>query len=123
MALIFKMDVLSALKEHGYTTYRIRKDKLLSESTVQKLRKGEPLSWENIDTLCQLLHCQPGDLLRHVSDFAPPGEWCVNCKRLGTMILPGSANQCPWCFEYTTVLDEEAGHLRKCDDCLSSSYC
>ncbi len=73
MALKFKTDVLTALKERGYTTYRIRKDRILSESTVQKLRKGEPLSWENIDTLCELLDCQPGDLLEFSSGKANGG--------------------------------------------------
>lgn len=68
MPLKFRIDVLAALKEKGYTTYRVRKDKLLSESTVQKLRNSLPVSWENIETLCQLLHCQPGDLMEYVDD-------------------------------------------------------
>lgn len=61
--MVFKFDVLQALKEAGYTTYRIRTDKLLGESTVQKLRNGKPVSWENIETLCRLLNVQPGELL------------------------------------------------------------
>ena len=65
MGMVFKFDVLKALKEKGYTTYRIRADKILSESTVQKLRTGKPLSWENIETLCRLLEVQPGDLLEY----------------------------------------------------------
>ena len=68
MPLKYRIDVLAALKEKGYTTYRVRKDKLLSESTVQKLRNSLPVSWENIETLCQLLHCQPGDLMEYVDD-------------------------------------------------------
>lgn len=65
MSMHYKIDMLSALKEAGYTTYRIRKDKLLSESTVQKLRNNEPVSWENIETLCKLLKCQPGDIIEY----------------------------------------------------------
>lgn len=61
--LKYKIDVIEALKSKGLTTYQIRKDKLLSESTVQKLRNKKPVSWENIETLCELLECQPGDLL------------------------------------------------------------
>ena len=63
MPLQFKIDVVSALKEKGYTTYRIRNEKILSESTVQKLRAGKGVSWENIETLCRLLECQPADLI------------------------------------------------------------
>ena len=61
MGMIFKFDMLKALKDKGYTTYKIREKKILSESTVQKLRKGTPVSWENIEALCRLLKCQPGD--------------------------------------------------------------
>ena len=68
MALKYKIDVLAALKEKGITTYQIRKDRLLSESTVQKLRAGVGVSWENIETLCRLLECQPGDLMKYVPE-------------------------------------------------------
>ena len=68
MGLQFKVDVLAALKEKGITTYQIRKEKLLSESTVQKLRAGIGVSWENIETLCRLLDCQPYDLIEFVKD-------------------------------------------------------
>ena len=70
MGLQFKIDVLAALKEKGITTYQIRKEKLLSESTVQKLRAGIGVSWENIETLCRLLDCQPYDLIEYVKDGA-----------------------------------------------------
>lgn len=65
MPLHYIIDVLDALKQNGYSTYRIRKEKLLGESTLQKLRQGLPVSWENIETLCGLLHCQPGDIIRY----------------------------------------------------------
>lgn len=68
MPLIYKIDVLTALKNAGYTTYKIRKEKLLSESTVQKLRNKQPVAWENIATICKLLNCQPGDILEYEKD-------------------------------------------------------
>ena len=68
MGLQFKVDVLAALKEKGITTYQIRKEKLLSESTGQKLRAGIGVSWENLETLCRLLDCQPYDLIEFVKD-------------------------------------------------------
>lgn len=68
MPLQYKIDVLNALKEKGFTTYKIRQEKLLSESTVQKLRAGIGVSWENIETLCRLLECQPADLIEYVED-------------------------------------------------------
>lgn len=68
MGLQFKVDVLAALKEKGITTYQIRKEKLLSESTVQKLRAGIGVSWENLETLCRLLDCQPYDLIEYIKE-------------------------------------------------------
>jgi putative transcriptional regulator len=73
MSVVYKFDVLERLRLSGYTTYKIRKDKLLSESTVQKLRRGDGVSWENISTICALLNCQPGDLLEYVPDSADKG--------------------------------------------------
>jgi len=68
MSLQYKIDVVAALKDKGYTSYKIRQEKLLSESTIQKLRSGKGVSWENIETICRLLNCQPGDLLRYTTD-------------------------------------------------------
>ena len=68
MPLKYKIDVLAALKEKGITTYKIRQEKIMSESTVQKLRAGVGVSWENIETLCRLLECQPGDLMEYEKD-------------------------------------------------------
>lgn len=66
MGLQYKIDVLDELKSNGYTAYRLRKEKLLSESTIQKLRTGSGISWENIETLCDLLSCQPGHILEYI---------------------------------------------------------
>jgi putative transcriptional regulator len=65
MALRYKINVLDALKAKGYTTYTLRKQKLLSESTIQKLRAGEGVAWDNLETLCRLLECDIGDLLMY----------------------------------------------------------
>ena len=64
----YKIDVLRALKNTGFTTYRLRKDKILGEATIQKLRNFELVSWENINTICKLLNCQPGDMMEYVKD-------------------------------------------------------
>ena len=65
MALKYKINVLDALKEKGYSSYTLRKEKLLSESTIQKLREGEGVAWDNLETLCRLLDCDISDLLEY----------------------------------------------------------
>lgn len=68
MALRYKINVLDALKEKGYSSYTLRKEKLLSESTIQKLREGEGVAWDNLDTLCRLLDCDISELLEYNKD-------------------------------------------------------
>lgn len=59
----YKFDVLERLKASGYTTYKLRKEKIMGEATIQQLREGQLVSWANMDTICGLLNCQPGELL------------------------------------------------------------
>ena len=68
MPLQYKVDVLAALKEKGYNTNRIRTEGLLSQSTLQKFRNKQGVSWENLETLCDLLECQPADLIEWVKE-------------------------------------------------------
>ena len=68
MPLVYKIDVLQALKDKGYNTNRLRKEKILAESTIQKLRENKPISWANIAQICDLLHCQPGDIMEYVEE-------------------------------------------------------
>ena len=67
MPLQYKIDVLAALKEKGYNTNKLRKEKILAESTIQKLREHKPISWANIAQLCDLLDCQPNDFLKNIA--------------------------------------------------------
>ena len=68
MAIRYKIDIIAALKEAGYSTYKIRKEKILAESTLQAFRAGQLVSWENVDRVCKMLHCQPGDILEYVEE-------------------------------------------------------
>ena len=68
MALKYKINVLDELKNKGITSYSLRKNKTLSESTIQKLRNGEGVSWDNLEVLCGLLDCNIEDLLVYEKD-------------------------------------------------------
>ena len=67
----YKIDVIAALKDAGFSTYRIRQEKLLHEMTLQKLRKGDLVSWSVLDDICKLLNMQPGDLIERVEEPEP----------------------------------------------------
>jgi len=66
MPFRYKFDVMQALKDAGYTSYKLRKEKLLGESVMTQLRAGEMVSYLNLETLCKLLDCQPGDIMEYV---------------------------------------------------------
>ena len=66
MPIKYKIDVLEALKAAGYSTYKIRKEKIMSESTLQKFRDGEIVNPDNMALICKLIGCQPGDILEYV---------------------------------------------------------
>lgn len=62
--IIYKINILEALKKAGYSSYRLRQEKVLGEGTLQQLRIGNTkISVETLDTICTLLECQPGDLI------------------------------------------------------------
>lgn len=68
MPIKYKIDILAALKEVGYSTYKLRQMKLFGERNIQKIREGEVLNADNLAKICELLHCQPGDILEYVEE-------------------------------------------------------
>ena len=68
MAIRYKIDILAGLKKKGYSSTRIREEKLIGQSYLQQLRRGELVSWKTLDTICSLLECQPGDLVEFVRE-------------------------------------------------------
>lgn len=65
--LKYKIDILEELKKIGYTSYKLRKDKIIGEAQIQKIRNGELASKETLNTICKLLNMQPGDILEYVN--------------------------------------------------------
>ncbi len=68
MPVNYKLDVLNALKSKGYSTYRLRKEKIFAESTLQAFRAGIMVSYDTIGKLCEMLNCQVGDILEYKSE-------------------------------------------------------
>ena len=68
MAIRYKVDIMAELKKKGYSSTRIREEKLIGQSYLQQIRHGELVSWKTLDTICALLECQPGDLIEFVPE-------------------------------------------------------
>lgn len=59
--------LFTLMKEKGLTTYRIRRDKIISEGTLQSLREGRSVTTDAIANLCEALDCQPGDIMEYIA--------------------------------------------------------
>ena len=63
--IIFK-DILKKLSAAGWSTYRLQKKKQISNGVISRLRAGESISTNTVDTICRLLHCQPNDIMEYI---------------------------------------------------------
>lgn len=97
MAIHYRIDVLQWLKAAGYNTGRLRREKLLGQSTLTKLRRGELLSWGETGKVCELLHVQPGDLFQFIPETAEgakvpgPSEFTR-----GVELIAAAVGASPW---------------------------
>lgn len=68
--LSYKIDVLEKLKEKGFSSYRLRQEKILSEGTISKIRNNDPgITLESLNTICCICRLQPGDIIEcQISD-------------------------------------------------------
>lgn len=62
--------LFSLLEEKGWTTYRIRKEKLIGQGTLTALKNGTGgLDSKTIARICKVLNCQPGDIMEFIPDW------------------------------------------------------
>ena len=64
----YKINLLLALKNIGYNTNKIRKEKIFTEAQLQQMRENKLLTQKALNKVCTLLDCQPGDILEYVPD-------------------------------------------------------
>lgn len=66
MAIRYKGDILARLKEKGYTTTKLRKEKIFGERTMQEFRSNGVIPYKTLDRLCELLECNISDIIEYV---------------------------------------------------------
>ena len=67
----YKKDIILALKNIGYSTYKIRKEKIFTEGQLQQIRDNKLLTQEALNKVCTLLNVQPGDIIEFIPDDEP----------------------------------------------------
>lgn len=63
--MIVYKDILQKLKDAGYNQARLRKEKLLSESTMQRIRDGESITIEKLGEICKLTGLPVEELIEY----------------------------------------------------------
>lgn len=59
------------LKTKSVKAIDLRKHKIVSEATLQKMRHNETgLSYDSLNRICAFLQCQPADIMEYVEDEA-----------------------------------------------------
>lgn len=59
----YKIDILKELSNRGYTSTKMRKDKIMSEGTMQHIRNGKGISMDTLNTICLILRLEPSDVV------------------------------------------------------------
>ena len=56
-------------EERGITTYTIRKNNIMSQSALTKMKNATgSIDTRTIEKLCMILECQPGDIMEYIPD-------------------------------------------------------
>ena len=78
--LRYRINVLQALKEKGFTAYKLRKENIFGGAVVQAFRNGEIVSIHSLHTVCKLLNCQLSDIVEYIPDEEIHNEWEIAIK-------------------------------------------
>ena len=63
-----RTDVMKILKKAGYNSRRLRRESILSESTMTRLRHGNDICLSTLSKLCDLLDVPYAYLIEEVKD-------------------------------------------------------
>ena len=70
------------LKERGITTYKIRKENIISQAALTKMKNGEGnIDTRTLERLCSYLQCQPGDIMEYTEEQRKLGQLDNTKKR------------------------------------------
>jgi putative transcriptional regulator len=64
--IVIEVRVDELLEDRGRTFYWLAKETGISHSTLWRLKKGKSvgINFATLERICQMLTCQPGDVLR-----------------------------------------------------------
>ncbi|MEL4861564.1 helix-turn-helix transcriptional regulator [Pseudoflavonifractor phocaeensis] len=60
--------LIKIFDERGITSYTIKKNNVIGQASLKKIREGGHIDTRTIESLCRYLNCQPGDLMEYVPE-------------------------------------------------------
>ncbi len=61
-------NIKEQLKSAGYSTYRLKREGLISDVVMKRIHQGKMISLPSLDKICQLTGKQPQDLIEYVEE-------------------------------------------------------
>ncbi len=68
MAIIVNLDVMMAKRKMSLNELSEKVGLTLSNLSILKTGKAKAIRFSTLETICNVLDCQPGDILEHVND-------------------------------------------------------
>ncbi len=65
MAIIVNLDVVMAQRKIGLTELAERVDITMANLSVLKNNKAKAMRFSTLESICEALNCQPGDILEY----------------------------------------------------------
>lgn len=65
------------LRKRRRTYTSLVQDRIIGGGTLSRLKRGDGVSTDTIDALCNALHCKPSDIMRYTPGDkpAPPDQY------------------------------------------------
>lgn len=71
MPIIVRLDVMLARRKMSLSALAAAVDITLANLSILKSDKAKAIRFSTLEAICQVLDCQPGDLLEYVPDENP----------------------------------------------------
>ncbi len=68
MAIIVNLDVMMAKRKMSLNQLSEKVGLTLSNLSILKTGKAKAIRFSTLETICNVLECQPGDILEYVND-------------------------------------------------------
>lgn len=67
MPIVYKIDVIEALKRKGFISSKLKADGVLPGGSVTSLQHGRPVNFSTLSRVCEMLSCSLDDVVAFVS--------------------------------------------------------